>query len=64
MCAWAIALGIAAAARVMQSRLTGVAAGDPLTIGAAMLVLLVAAGIALLVPVRRAARIDLISVLR
>jgi predicted permease len=58
------ALGIAAAARVVQSQLTGVAAGDPLTIGAAVLVLLVAAGIALLVPVRRAARVDPISVLR
>jgi putative ABC transport system permease protein len=56
--------GIVVAARLVQSQLTGVAAFDPLTIGAAVLVLLVCAGVALLVPVRRATQVDPISVLR
>ena len=58
------AAGIAAAARLVSSQLTGVEAFDPLTIGAAVLVLLLCAGVALLVPVRRATRVDPISVLR
>jgi ABC-type antimicrobial peptide transport system permease subunit len=37
---------------------------DPVAIGAAVIVLLVCAGVALLVPVRRATRVDPISVLR
>ena len=56
--------GIFVAARLVQSQLTGVAAFDPLTIGAAVLVLLICAGVALLVPVHRATRVDPISVLR
>lgn len=58
------AAGIAVAARLVESQLFGVKAFDPLTIGAAVLVLLVCAGIALLVPVRRATQVDPITVLR
>ena len=57
------AAGIYLAARLVQSQLF-VPTFDPLTIGAAVLVLLVCAGIALLVPVRRATRVDPITVLR
>ncbi|HET9426049.1 MAG TPA: ABC transporter permease, partial [Gemmatimonadaceae bacterium] len=57
-------IGIFVAARLVSSQLHGVAAFDPWTIGAAVLVLLVCAGIALLVPVRRATRVDPITVLR
>jgi predicted permease len=58
------AFGIYVAATLVRSQLAGVPAFDPMTIGAAVLVLLVCAGIALLVPVRRATRVDPISVLR
>jgi putative ABC transport system permease protein len=58
------AIGVFAAARLVQSQLHGVGAFDPLTIGSALLVLLVCAGIALMAPVRRATRVDPISVLR
>ena len=58
------AAGIFVAARLVQSQLTGVPAFDPLTIAAAVVVLLVCAGVALLVPVHRATRVDPISVLR
>ena len=58
------AIGIFVAARLVQSQLAGVPAFDPFTIAAAVLVLLVCAGIALLVPVHRATRVDPISVLR
>jgi putative ABC transport system permease protein len=58
------AAGIAVAARLVESQLFGVKAFDPFTIGAAVLVLLVCAGIALLVPVHRATRVDPITVLR
>ena len=58
------AVGIFTAARLVSSQLAGVPPFDPFTIGAAVLVLLVCAGIALLVPVTRATRVDPISVLR
>jgi ABC-type antimicrobial peptide transport system permease subunit len=58
------AAGIFVAARLVSSQLAGVPAFDPLTIGGAVLVLLICAGVALLVPVRRATRVDPISVLR
>ena len=58
------AVGIYVAATLVRSQLAGVPAFDPMTIGAAVLVLLACAGIALLVPVRRATRVDPISVLR
>jgi predicted permease len=58
------AVGVAAAARLLRTQLYGVPPFDPLAIGAAVLVLLVCAGVALLVPVRRASRVDPITVLR
>lgn len=58
------AAGIFVAAKLVSSQLAGVPAFDPLTIGGAVLVLLACAGVALLVPVRRATRVDPISVLR
>lgn len=58
------AFGIAMAAKLVSSQLNGVPAFDPLTIGAAVLVLLACATIALMVPVRRATRVDPITVLR
>ncbi len=58
------AAGIFAAARIVQSQLTGVPAFDPLTIGATVAVLLACAALALFVPVHRATRVDPVSVLR
>jgi hypothetical protein len=58
------AAGVFATTRLVRSQLFGVLAFDPLTIGAAVLVLLVCAGAALLVPVRKATRVDPITVLR
>src|SRR5688500_14303505 len=56
--------GIYAAARLVSTQLHGVPAFDPITIGAAVLVLLACAGVALMVPVRRATQADPITVLR
>ena len=56
--------GVFATTRLVRSQLFGVPAFDPLTIGAAVSVLLLCAGLALLVPVRRATRVDPITVLR
>ncbi|HEY4217119.1 MAG TPA: ABC transporter permease [Gemmatimonadaceae bacterium] len=58
------AIGVAAAARLLRTQLYGVPPFDPLAIGVAVLVLLVCAGVALLVPVRRASQVDPITVLR
>lgn len=58
------ALGVAAAARALRTQLYGIPPLDPVAIGAAVLVLLVCAGVALLAPVRRASRVDPITVLR
>jgi putative ABC transport system permease protein len=58
------AAGIYLAARLVSTQLHGVPAFDPLTIGAAVLVLLACAGVALMVPVRRATLADPITVLR
>jgi ABC-type antimicrobial peptide transport system permease subunit len=58
------AVGVVAATRLVATQLYGVPAFDPLTIGSAVIVLLVCAGAALLVPVRRATRVDPITVLR
>ena len=55
--------GIFVAAKLVQSQLF-VPAFDPLTIGGAVVVLLICASVALLVPVRRATRVDPITVLR
>lgn len=57
-------VGVAAAARLLRTQLFGVPPFDPLAIGAAILVLLVCASVALLVPVRRATRVDPVTVLR
>jgi putative ABC transport system permease protein len=56
--------GIYAAARLVSTQLHGVQAFDPMTIAAAVVVLLACAGAALMVPVRRATRADPITVLR
>lgn len=58
------AAGIYVAARLVSTQLHGVPAFDPVTIGAAVLALLACAGVALMVPVRRATRADPITVLR
>jgi predicted permease len=58
------AAGVLVAARLVRTQLYGVAQFDPISIGAAVLLLLFCAALALLVPVRRASRVDPISVLR
>lgn len=57
-------IGVVAAARVLRTQLYGVREFDPIALGAAVVTLLLCAAIALLAPVRRAARVDPISVLR
>ncbi|HMC54869.1 MAG TPA: ABC transporter permease [Gemmatimonadaceae bacterium] len=56
--------GVVMAANMLRTQLFGVPQFDPVAIGTAVLVLLVCAGVALLVPVRRATRVDPISVMR
>jgi predicted permease len=56
--------GVVLAARLLRSQLFGVPEFDPVAIGAALVVLLICAAVALLVPVRRATRVDPITVLR
>jgi putative ABC transport system permease protein len=59
--------GLAAAVaggRLLQSLLYGVGAHDPASLGAAVGVVLLAAGLACLMPARRATRVDPIAVLR
>jgi len=58
------AVGVVFAGRLLRTQLFGVPPLDPISIGSAVLVLLVCAGIALLAPVRRASRVDPITVLR
>jgi putative ABC transport system permease protein len=58
------AAGVFATTRLVRTQLFGVPELDPLTIGAAVLVLMMCAAIALLAPVRRATRVDPITVLR
>ena len=58
------ALGVVVAARALRTQLYGIPPLDPVAIGVAVLVLLVCAGVALLAPVRRASRVDPITVLR
>jgi putative ABC transport system permease protein len=57
-------LGVLASARLVRTQLFGVGQFDPVAIGLAVLSLLVCATVALLAPVRRASRVDPISVLR
>jgi ABC-type antimicrobial peptide transport system permease subunit len=56
--------GAIAALRVMQSLLFGVSPSDPLTLGAAVLVLCAVALLAAYVPARRAMRVDPMTSLR
>jgi ABC-type antimicrobial peptide transport system permease subunit len=58
------ALGVVAVGRMVSNLLYGVVPLDPIALGLATLVLLACATIALLVPVRRATRVDPISILR
>ena len=58
------AVGVVGAGRLLRSQLFGVAQFDPVAIGAALIVLVACATVALLVPVRRATRVDPITVLR
>jgi putative ABC transport system permease protein len=57
-------VGIVIVGHLVSGLLYGVAPFDPLALGAASVVLLVCAAAALLVPVRRATRVDPITVLR
>jgi len=56
--------GVVMAARMLRTQLFGVPEFEPVAIGTAVVVLLICAAVALLVPVRRATRVDPISVLR
>jgi predicted permease len=58
------ALGVVVMTRFIRELLYGVSPFDPLTLGLAVLALLACATVALLVPVRRATRVDPISALR
>ena len=58
------AAGVVAVVRLVRGLLYGVAPWDPAALGAAVAVLLAAATIALLVPVRRATHVDPVTVLR
>jgi predicted permease len=58
------AIGVVAVSRLVRGLLYGVAPFDPVALGAAALLLVLCAAVALLVPVRRATRVDPISVLR
>ncbi|HET9210999.1 MAG TPA: FtsX-like permease family protein, partial [Thermoanaerobaculia bacterium] len=58
------AVGVAVVARLLRNLLFGVPPFDPVALGAALLTLLACATAALLVPVRRAARVDPITVIR
>ena len=58
------AAGVVAISRLLRGVLYGVTPFDPIALGLAVLILLVCATVALMVPVRRATRVDPISVLR
>jgi predicted permease len=58
------AVGVGVASRLVRTQLFGVPELDPIAIGLAVFALLVCATLALLVPVRRATRVDPITVLR
>jgi len=57
-------IGVVVAARLLRTQLYGVPQFDPIAIGLSVVTLLVCASVALLVPVRRASRVDPITVLR
>jgi putative ABC transport system permease protein len=56
--------GVVVVARLVRGLLYGVAPFDPVALGIAVVLLVVAAAVALLVPVRRATRVDPITALR
>ena len=56
--------GSAGSVRALRELLYGVRPCDPVTLGGVILVLLASGALALVVPVRRATRVDPISVLR
>jgi putative ABC transport system permease protein len=56
--------GVVFVGRFLRTQLFGVPELDPLAIGAAVLVLIICAGLALMAPIRRATRVDPIMVLR
>lgn len=58
------ALGVVLIARLLRNLLYGVPQFDPVAIGMAVVLLLACATVALLVPVRRATRVDPVSILR
>ena len=58
------AIGVYFVAKLLRTLLYGVTPFDPMTLAAAVLLLLICASIALLGPVRRASRVDPVSVLR
>ena len=58
------AAGVVIVTRVLTSLLYGVTRYDPLALGASVLMLLVCGAMALLVPIRRASRVDPTTVLR
>jgi putative ABC transport system permease protein len=58
------ALGVVAVARLLRNLLYGVPPFDPIALGVSVVTLLVCATVALLVPVRRAARVDPLTVIR
>jgi hypothetical protein len=57
-------IGVILAARLVRTQIFGVPEFDPIAIGAAVIVLLLCAALALMHPVRRATRVDPITVLR
>jgi predicted permease len=57
-------LGILAVIRVLRGLLPGLSGFDPLALGGAVFVLLAAATVALMIPARRAARVDPVAALR
>jgi predicted permease len=57
-------VGVVIAARMLRTQLFGVPPFDPVAIGSAVVALTVCGGVALMVPVRRATRVDPITVLR
>ena len=56
--------GVVVVTRMLRSLLVGISQFDPVALGLAVAVLLLCGTVALLVPVRRATRVDPISVLR
>ena len=58
------ALGVMVVVRLLSDLLYGVKPFDPVALGAAVVLMLLCAAVALLVPLRRAARVDPLSIMR